>query len=208
MAGMAIHERRMTYVVLGGGLFGRCTGGSLIRVWRDRFGSGRYREAPLFPFPDCLCRHAGPRHDVTTTSHVTTSMLTIPESGMVTVAPLLGTPALPRCIPTNTAASHLAEFPPQYCNGFILLDTDILERRSIGMTHTGQELGYTDLAATAPAVTFHPLGAARQCLSLSWHSADGPEVPWRSPSAVRTSTKGLDDTQKHQYDNQQHWHSE
>jgi hypothetical protein len=127
MAGMVIHERRMTYVVLGGGLFGRCTGGSLVRIWRDRFGSGRYREDPLFHFPDCLRRHAGSRHDVTTTSRVTTLMVTIPESGMVMEAPLLGNPALPRRIPGDTAASHLAEFPPQHCNGFFLLDTGILE---------------------------------------------------------------------------------
>jgi hypothetical protein len=113
MAGMAIHERRITYVVLGGGLFGRCTGGSLVRVWRDRFGSGRYREAPLFPFPDCLRRHASFGPDVPTTSRVTTSMVNIPESGMVSGAPLLGNPALSRRLLGNTDASHLDELSPQ-----------------------------------------------------------------------------------------------
>src|SRR5215510_12649915 len=110
MGRVAIHERRIAYVVLGRSLFCRSIGGSLVRVWWDSFSSGRDREAPLFPFPDCLRRHAGPRHDVTRTSGVTTSMLKIPESGMAPesgmsmVAPLLGSPALPHRIPGNTAA--------------------------------------------------------------------------------------------------------
>ena len=56
---------------------------------------------------------------------MTTSMLKIPESGMVMEAPLLGNPALPRRIPGNTAASHLGEGSPQRCNGFFILDTGI-----------------------------------------------------------------------------------
>jgi hypothetical protein len=111
MGRVAIHERRITYVVLGRSLLCRCTGSSLVRVWWDRFSSGRYREAPLFPFPDCLRRHAGPRDDVATTSGVTTLMLKIPESGMSMVAPLLGSPTLPHRIPCNTAALQWIHSP-------------------------------------------------------------------------------------------------
>jgi hypothetical protein len=58
---------------------------------------------------------------------MTTSVVKIPESGMLTEAPLLGNPALPRRIPGNPAASHLGELSPQRCNGFFLLDTGILD---------------------------------------------------------------------------------
>ena len=42
---------------------------------------------------------------------MTTSMLKIPESGMSTVAPLLGIPALPHRIPGNTAALQRIQPP-------------------------------------------------------------------------------------------------
>jgi len=48
---------------------------------------------------------------------VTTAMLKIPESGMSTVAPLLGAQFCPTVSPAT----------PQRCNGFILLDTGLLE---------------------------------------------------------------------------------
>jgi hypothetical protein len=91
---------------------------------------------------------------------VTTVMLKLPESGMSTVAPLLGSPALPYRIPAT----------PQHCNGFILLGTGLLEWRSIEMTHAWQGLEYTNFAATPPAATSSPHGIdTRLRLSLPRH---------------------------------------